>query len=100
MLLSIQGYVSYQRRLFSEALQELSENGEQINHVAYEKIEHGLDEARCTTLTLYDLVMALLKGDISKDEAVTFLCLDAEKLENHKHTNDLITFTPSTDAKD
>ena len=92
MKLSLQGYVRNQTSLFSDGLYELLQNGEEVNNALYVKIEQALDGAKCTTLTLYDLIMALLREDMSKEEAIDFLALNAEKLLAHKHTNDLITF--------
>ncbi len=99
MKISIQGYVRGQRSLFSDALYELSQKDDEVNHALYEKLEHALEQARCSTLTFYDLIMALLREDISKDEALDFLALDAEKLESHNHTNDLIIFSPKETIK-
>ncbi len=99
MKLSLKGYYRTYRGIISEAENTLNEHSNVINHDDFQTLEAALEHAKDTANVLFDTIMALLTGEIGKGTAIEFFALSPDDLKNHKHTNDLVTFTPNTEEE-
>lgn len=94
--LSLSGFLSSLQSLLNEAIEVLRENDENIYNSDFKEINHALEMGRDANLTFYEVSIALLRGDISKEEALKFFCFDDKFLAEYKYRNNLIIFTPKS----
>lgn len=94
MKMSLKGFKSNHIVQAKHALENLSlfKAHKPLDDEELEQIESALESSVSDFLALYDVIFALLRGDVTKRTLIKFFALSREDLRNHNHTNDLIIF--------
>lgn len=75
-------------KLLEESATEIT-GGYNYDEGDVENATHSIKNGVTNVEALRDVIIALLNGDIQREEAITFLALEG-KLDSHKYSNELI----------
>jgi len=95
--ISLRGFVSNHKCDAKNAMRTLERNKrdyiDAVDTEDYEEIEIALEWSSDNITVLYDVLIAIMRKEVTPEYMAEFFALSESDLKNHKHTNELIIFS-------